>query len=147
PLYNSVTDFSPVALIADLSLVLVARKDLPAGDLPGFIAYAKANQKTMQFGSAGAGSATHLGCTLLNAAIGVDVTHGPYRGGAPAMQDVIAGRIEYLCVDTPLAIPQIESGTVQAIAILTRARSSALPALASAQEQGLTGFEASNWAA
>ena len=89
PPYNSTTDFAPVALIADLSLVLVARKDLPAGNLQEFIAYAKANQAKMQFGSAGAGSATHLGCALLNAAIGVDVTHIPYRGGGPAMQDLI----------------------------------------------------------
>ena len=140
PPYSAATDFAPVALIADLSLVLVARKDLPAGNLPEFIAYAKANQAKMQFGSAGAGSATHLGCVLLNAAIGIDVTHIPYRGGAPAMQDLIAGRIDYLCIDTPIVIPQIESGALKAIAILTRGRSSSLPALASAHEQGLSQF-------
>jgi tripartite-type tricarboxylate transporter receptor subunit TctC len=147
PPYSSAADFTPVALIADLSLVLVARKDLPPGTLPEFIAYAKANQARMQFGSAGAGSATHLGCVLLNAAIGVDVTHIPYRGGAPAMQDLIAGRIDYLCIDTPIVIPQIEGGALKAIAILTRGRSSSLPALASAHEQGLSNFEASNWSA
>src|SRR6202050_31091 len=84
PFYNSVTDFTPVVLIADLSLVMVARKDLPANNLQEFIAYAKANQKTMQFASAGAGSATHLGCALINARIGVDVNHVPYRGGGAA---------------------------------------------------------------
>ena len=141
------TDFAPVALVADLSLVLVARKDLPAGNLPEFIAYVKANQAKLQFGSAGAGSATHLGCVLINAAIGVNVTHIPYRGGAPAMQDLVAGRVDYMCVDTPVAVPQIESGTIKAIAILTRARSPNLPTLASAHEQGLADFEASNWAA
>src|SRR6266849_2140588 len=147
PPYSSASDFAPVALIADLSLVLVARKDLPAGNLPEFIAHAKANQAKMQFGSAGAGSATHLGCVLLNAAIGIDVTHIPYRGGAPAMQDLIAGRIDYLCIDTPIVIAQIESGALKAVAILTRGRSSSLPALASAHEQGLSNFEASNWSA
>jgi len=147
PPYNSATDFAPVALIADLSLVLVARKDLPAGTLPEFIAHAKANQAKMQFGSAGPGSATHLGCVLLNAAIGIHVTHIPYRGGAPAMQDLIAGRIDYLCIDTPIVIPQIESGALKAIAILSRERSSSLPALPSAHEQGLANFEASNWSA
>jgi tripartite-type tricarboxylate transporter receptor subunit TctC len=147
PLYNAVADFAPVALVADLSLVLVVRKDLPAGNLPEFIAYAKGNQQKLQFGSAGAGSATHLGCVLINAAIGVNVTHVPYRGGAPAMQDLVAGRIDYMCVDTPVAVPQIESGTIKAIAILTRTRSPSLPALPSAQEQGLADFEASNWAA
>ena len=113
PPYNVAADFAPVALIADLSLVLVTRKDLPAADLQEFIAYAKANQDKMQFGSASAGSATHLGCALLNAAIGVNVTHIPYRGGAPAMQDLVAGRIDYLCIDTPIAIPLIEGGADQ----------------------------------
>jgi len=147
PPYNSRTDFEPVALIADLSLVLVARKDLPANNLKEFIAYAKANQAKMQFASAGAGSATHLGCVLLNAAAGVEVTHVPYRGGAPAMQDLVAGRVDYLCIDTPVAIPQIESGAIKGIAILTKGRSASLPNLPSAQEQGLANFEASNWAA
>jgi tripartite-type tricarboxylate transporter receptor subunit TctC len=147
PLYNSVTDFAPVALVADLSLVLVARKDLPVANLREFIAYAKANGDKMQFGSAGAGSATHLGCALINGTAGITITHVPYRGGAPAMQDLVAGRIDYLCIDTPVAVPQIESGNVKAIAILSRTRSPSLPQLASAHEQGLTDLEASNWAA
>lgn len=147
PPYNVTQDFAPVGLFADLSLVLVTRKDLPAGNLQEFIAYAKANQDKMQFGSASAGSATHLGCALLNAAAGVTVTHIPYRGGAPAMQDLVGGRIDYLCIDTPIAIPLIEGGQIKALAILTRDRSSSLPNLPSAQEQGLAGFEAANWAA
>jgi len=79
PLYNAATDFAPVMLIAQTPLVLLARKDLPAGKLPEFIAYAKVNQSHMQFGSGGTGSASHLACVLLNAAIGVAVTHVPYR--------------------------------------------------------------------
>jgi tripartite-type tricarboxylate transporter receptor subunit TctC len=146
PLYDAATDFAPVILVVDLPLVLVARKDFPADDLPGFIAYTKAHEASMQYGSGGAGSATHLACALLNAAAGVNVTHVPYRGGAPAMQDLIAGRIDYLCIDTPIALPQIESNTVKAIAVLTRSRSPSLPALASAHEQGLANFAAANWA-
>ncbi len=96
PLYNAVTDFVPVALIAEVPLVLIARKDLPAATLPEFIAYAKANQAKMTFGSAGSGSATHLGCVLLNTAMGTDITHVPYRGTGPAMQDLAAGRIDFL---------------------------------------------------
>jgi tripartite-type tricarboxylate transporter receptor subunit TctC len=147
PFYNAIADFTPVVLIADLSLVMVARKDLPANNLQEFIVYTKANQKTMQFASAGAGSATHLGCALINARIGVDVTHVPYRGGAPAMQDLIARRVDYLCIDAPTAIPQIESGAIKPITILSRVRSPSLPNLASAHEQGLADFEASNWCA
>jgi tripartite-type tricarboxylate transporter receptor subunit TctC len=147
PFYNSMTDFSPVVLVADLSLVMVARKDFPANNLQEFMAYAKTNEKTMQFASAGAGSATHLGCALINARIGVDVTHVPYRGGAPAMQDLIAERVDYLCIDTPTAIPQIEGGAIKPIAILSRGRSPSLPNVASVHEQGLTDFEAANWTA
>ena len=138
PLYNAATDFAPVMLIAQTPLVLLARKDLPANNLKEFIAYAKANQASMQYGSGGAGSASHLACVLLNAAIGINVTHVPYRGAAPAMQDLIAGRIDYQCPDTPIAIPQIQSKMVKAIAILTRDRSPSLPSQASAHEQGLT---------
>jgi tripartite-type tricarboxylate transporter receptor subunit TctC len=145
PLYNAATDFAPVILVAETPLLLLARKDLPANTLSEFIDYAKANQAKMQYGSGGAGSASHLACMLLNAAIGINVTHVPYRGAAPAMQDLIAGRIDYQCPDTPVAIAQIESKTIKAIAILTRDRSPRLPALASAHEQGLTNFAASNW--
>ena len=147
PFYNATADFAPVVLVAELSLVLVARKDLPANNLQEFIAYATANQKTMRFASAGAGSATHLGCALLNARIGIDVTHVPYRGGALAMQDLIAQRVDYLCIDTPAALAQIESGAIKPVAILSHDRSPGLPGLAPAHEQGLTGFEASNWSA
>jgi tripartite-type tricarboxylate transporter receptor subunit TctC len=145
PSYNAATDFVPVILVAETPLVLLARRDLPADNLPEFISYAKANQAKMQYGSGGAGSASHLACLLVNATIGVNVTHVPYRGAAPAMQDLIAGRIDYQCPDTPIAISQIESKTVKAIAILTRDRSPSLPALASADEQGLANFAASNW--
>ena len=95
PLYNAATDFAPVALIAEIPHVLLARKDLPAGDLPEFIAYAKANQTKMQYGSPGAGSVNHLACALLNLSAGIDVTHIPYRGAI--MPDLIAGRIDYWC--------------------------------------------------
>jgi tripartite-type tricarboxylate transporter receptor subunit TctC len=138
PLYNAATDFAPVVLIAETPLVLLA--DMPANNLPEFT-----NQAKMQYGSGGVGSASHLACVLLNAAIGVNVTHVPYRGAAPALQDLIAGRIDYQCPDPPIAIPRIESAMVKPIAILTRDRSPSLPALASAREQGLTDLQASNW--
>src|SRR5437764_13678711 len=96
PLYNAATDFAPVALIAEVPIVLITRKDLPVNNLQEFIAYAKANQAKMQYGSAGAGSATHLGCVLLNYLIGVDITHLPYRGNGPARQGLQGGRINYL---------------------------------------------------
>jgi tripartite-type tricarboxylate transporter receptor subunit TctC len=145
PLYNAATDFTPVALLAQVPLVLIARKDLPANDLQEFIAYLKANQDKMTFGSAGAGSATHLGCALLNAAIGVTIQHVPYRGTGPAMQDLAAGRIDYLCEIVTTALPQIQGGTVKPIAMLSLQRSPVLPNLPTANESGLPNFEAYTW--
>ena len=145
PLYHAATDFTPVALVAEQPILLIVRKDFPADNLVDFIAYAKANQEKMQFGSAGTGSGVHLACVLLNAAMGVNVVHVPYRGTAPAMQDLIAGRIDYQCpVITPV-VPQIQGGLVKAIATLTKTRTPVLPNLATAQEQGLKDFEAYIW--
>jgi tripartite-type tricarboxylate transporter receptor subunit TctC len=145
PLYNAATDFTPVALMAQVPLVLIARKDLPVNNLQEFIAYAKANQSKMSYGSAGAGSATHLGCVLLNAAMGVDIQHVPYRGTGPAMQDLAAGRIDYLCEIVTTALPQIQGGTVKPIAMLSLDRSPVLPNLPTANESGLPKFEAYTW--
>jgi tripartite-type tricarboxylate transporter receptor subunit TctC len=100
----------------------------------------------MQFGSAGAGSATHLGCVVLNYTIGVNVTHIPYRGTGPAMQDLTGGRIDYLCEIIASAKPQIDGGTVKGLAILTKQRSPALPNLPTALEQG-TDVQAYTWSA
>ena len=145
PLYNATTYFSPVALIVEQPVVLIARKDFPANDLSEFIAYARANQTKMQYGSGGVGSMPHLACELLNMAIGINTTHVPYRGGGPLMPDLIAGRIDYFCSLTALAIPQIESKTVKAIAIFSKSRLPILPHLTSAHEQGLSNFEVNPW--
>jgi tripartite-type tricarboxylate transporter receptor subunit TctC len=143
--YNAVTDFAPVALVAEQPMVLITRKDFPANTLPEFIAYVKANAAKLQYGSAGVGSTTHLGCALLNSAAGLDVTHVPYRGGGPVMADLIAGQVHYMCSNSAGALPQIESGTVKGIALLARERSSLIPTLATAHEQGLKDFEAITW--
>jgi tripartite-type tricarboxylate transporter receptor subunit TctC len=137
PLYNAVTDFAPVGLIAEVPIALLVRKDLPAKDLKEFVAYAKANQAKMQFGSAGAGSATHLGCVVLNTAMGTNITHVPYKGTGPAMQDLVAGRIDFLCEIITTAKPQIDGGNVRALAIMTTTRSPVLPNLPTTREQGL----------
>jgi tripartite-type tricarboxylate transporter receptor subunit TctC len=145
PLYNAEADFAPVVLIMDQSLVLVARKDFPANSLQEFIAYAKANQSTMQYGSAGVGGSNHLACVLLNVAIGINVMHIPYRSGGQAMQDLLAGRIDYQCPSAPTAMPQIAGNSVKTLAMLSKKRSPSLPDLASAHEQGLTDFDIPSW--
>jgi tripartite-type tricarboxylate transporter receptor subunit TctC len=145
PLYDAATDFAPVALLVEQPMVLIARKDFPAATLPEFIAFTRSNQAKMQYASSGAGSATHLACVLFNAAIGVKVTHVPYRGAGLAMQDLIAGRIDYQCQILPAALPHIEAHQVKAIATLAKTRARTQPNLASAHEQGLANFETVGW--
>jgi tripartite-type tricarboxylate transporter receptor subunit TctC len=145
PLYNAATDFTPVALMAEVPIILVVRKDLPANNFREFVTYAKANQSKMQYGSAGAGSATHLGCVLMNYIIGTDITHVPYRGTGPAMQDLQGGRIDFLCEIITTAKPQVDGGTVKALAIFQKERSPAMPNLPTALEQGTQNLEAYTW--
>jgi tripartite-type tricarboxylate transporter receptor subunit TctC len=147
PQYDALNDFLPVALIAEQPIVLIARRDLPANNLQDFIAYAKDHQAKMQYGSAGAGSAAHLACVVLNSTIGLTVTHVPYRGGGQAMQDLIAGRIDYQCPLLPIATQQIQSGSIKAVALLSHERSRTIPELATAREQGLADLDISNWSA
>jgi tripartite-type tricarboxylate transporter receptor subunit TctC len=144
PAYNALTDFAPVALMVEAPLVLVARKDMPVKGMKEFVAYAKANKDKMQYASAGTGSAIHLGCALMNMVAGLDVVHVPYRGANPAMQDLIGGRVDYLCDIITTAKPQIDAGTVKAIAILTKERSPVLPNVPTAIEQGFD-VEAYTW--
>jgi tripartite-type tricarboxylate transporter receptor subunit TctC len=136
PLYNSQTDFTPVALLAEVPIILTVRKDLPVKNFKEFVEYAQKNQNKMQFGSAGAGSATHLGCVLLNYLLKTNINHIPYKGTGPAMIDLAAGRIDFLCEIITTAKPHVDNGTVTALAIFDTERSKALPNLATAIEQG-----------
>jgi tripartite-type tricarboxylate transporter receptor subunit TctC len=145
PLYNAATDFVPVALLAEVPIVLIVRKDLPTKDFKEFVAYSKANHSKMQYGSAGAGAASHLACVLLNYVIGTNMTHVPYRGTGPATQDLVAGRIDVLCQAITAAKGQIDGGTVNALALLDARRSPALPNVPTAAEQGTQGLEAYTW--
>lgn len=148
PLYNSVTDFTPVGLVAETPIALLVRKGLPVSNLQEFIAYAKANQAKMSFGSAGPGSATHLGCVVVNMVLDLKVEHIAYRGTGPAMQDLLSDRsIDYICDIINTAKPQIEGGTVKGLAIMTKERSAVLPNLPTGLEQGVKDFEAYTWTA
>src|SRR5216684_3243035 len=133
------------ALIAEVPTVLIVRKDLPVSNLKEFVEYAKKNQDKMSFGSAGAGSATHLACVVLDVAMGTHITHVPYRGTGPAMQDLQAGRIDYLCEIVTTAKAQIDGNTVKAIALMNSTRSPALPNVPTTVEQGVANAEAYTW--
>jgi len=145
PLYNAVTDFQPVGLMTESPRALIARKDLPVNNLQGLIAYLKANAGKAQFGSAGVGSGTHLPCVLFNLAIGVDVTHVPYRGEGPLMQDLIGGRIDYMCATMQSGAVQVKDGNAKGIAVMAKTRVAIIPDVPTTGEQGLPGVEASVW--
>jgi tripartite-type tricarboxylate transporter receptor subunit TctC len=145
PLYSATKDFTSVVLVAEQPLVLVTRKNFPASTLQEFAAYAKPNAAKLSFGSGGAGSATHLGCVLLNSKLGINVQHVPYRGSALALQDLIAGRIDYMCDAVSTELAPIKAGNVKPIAVLTSQRSAVLPDVPTAQEQGFIGLDANNW--
>jgi len=147
PLYNAATDFTPVALLTDSPRVLITRKDLPPNTLPEFIAYVKANKDKLQYGSPGGGSGGHVCAILLDGLIGSRITHVPYRGAAPAMQDLIAGRLDYMCEQISTAVQQIDAGTVKGIAILGPERVPVVPKLSSAKEAGLGDFDCGAWSA
>jgi tripartite-type tricarboxylate transporter receptor subunit TctC len=145
PLYNAATDFEPVGLVSESPRILIARKDLPANNLNELIAYLKASETTAQFGSAGVGSGTHLPCVLFNSAIGARVTHIPYRGEGPAVQDLIGGRIDYMCATIQTGAVQAKEGNVKGIAVMAEKRVPIIPDLPTTGEQGVAGVEASVW--
>src|SRR3569833_3001413 len=143
--YDSVADFEPVGIVTESPRLLVARKGLPVNNLQELIAYMKANQSKMQYGSAGVGSGTHLPCALLNFTLGVDITMVSYRGENPSLSDVIADRIDYMCTTIQSGAVQAKQGTVKGIAVMAPRRASIIPDVPTTGEQGLAGVEATVW--
>jgi tripartite-type tricarboxylate transporter receptor subunit TctC len=145
PLYNSVTDFTPVGLVSESPRILNARKDLPVNGLQEFVAWLKANERTAQFGSAGVGTGTHLPCVLFNLAVGVNITHVPYRGASAVIQDLMGGRIDYMCDTIQTGAQLAKQGALKPIAAMAPHRVAIIPELATTGEQGVAGVEASVW--
>jgi tripartite-type tricarboxylate transporter receptor subunit TctC len=146
-LYDSVADFTAAGLVVEQPIVLITRPDLPVNTLQEFRAYAKVNHQKMQFGSSGVGSGSHFSCARLNAALGIEPTHVPYRGSAPAMQDLIGGRIDYFCALAAAATGPLEAGNAKALALLTSERSDLFPAVQTSTEQGVPGVDSYFWTA
>src|SRR5262245_58468840 len=135
PPYDAEAEFVPVALLADLVMLVAVRADLPIDGLNDFIAHLHTNSANMQYASAGFGSPSHLACALLNSTLDADVRHVPYRGGSPATRELLAGKVDYFCSNVAAIKPHIEAGRLKAPAMLSRERLD-LPAVATAQEQG-----------
>jgi tripartite-type tricarboxylate transporter receptor subunit TctC len=140
-------DFTPIAIFAITPIVLMVNPALPINNVPELIAYAKANPGKVNFGSAGVGSTPHLSGELFKNLTGVEITHVPYRGTAPAMNDLIAGHIQMFFDLLPGSLPQIGAGKVRGIANAGAKRPPSLPNLPTVAEQGLTGFDSSSWVA
>jgi len=143
--YDVLNDFEPVALLASFSSMIVARKAMPANDLKELVAWLKANPGKASQGSAGVGSMGHLGGVYFQNISGTRLQHVPYRGSAPAMQDLVAGQIDVM-IDAPVMIlPQLRAGTIKAFAVLAKSRLVQAPDIPTADEAGLPGFHVSNW--
>jgi tripartite-type tricarboxylate transporter receptor subunit TctC len=145
--YDPIGDFEHVTLFSDSSRVLIARKDFPANHFNAFIAHAKTHQAAMQYGSAGAGSGSHTCAILLDGAMGTKITHVPYRGAGPAMQDLIGGRIDYMAEQISTALPQIKAGNVKAFATFGPERAPGLEDLPTTDELGFKGIDCGAWGA
>jgi tripartite-type tricarboxylate transporter receptor subunit TctC len=143
--YNPVSDFEHSTLHTDSARVLITRKDFPANTFPEFVAYVKANQNKVQYGSPGVGSGGHVCAILLDRAMGTKITNVPYRGAGPAMQDLIAGRLDYMAEQISTAITQIHGGTVKAIAALGPNSAPGLENLPTTDSAGMKGLDCGAW--
>jgi tripartite-type tricarboxylate transporter receptor subunit TctC len=143
--FNPASDFAPVALLATVPIVLMVHPSMPAKNVPELVALAKARPGTLNFGSSGIGTTNHLAGELLKRMTGIDIVHVPYKGAAPAMNDLIAGHIPIMFDNMPAVLPQVHGGSVRAIAVAGGKRASALPDVPTVAEQGVSGFEAFSW--
>lgn len=143
--YDPVKDFEPVAHLGSAPLVLIANPALPAKTFPEFVEYARRNTAKLHYGSAGAGSISHLGCLVLMSEMKTEVQHIPYKGVAPAMADLLGGQIEFMCDQTTTALPQVRSGKLKAIAALVSARIPVMADLPTAAEAGFPGVNVRSW--
>ena len=143
--YDHVKDFAPVILVAGVPNVLVVHPSVPARTVGEFITYAKANPGKLNFASSGSGTSIHLAGELFKVMAGVQMTHVPYKGSSPAIQDLLGGQVQLMFDNLPSALPQIKAGKLRALAVTTANRTPALPDVPTVAEAGLPGFEASSW--
>ena len=143
--YDPRKDLTPIGPMSFNTSVMVVRSDLPAKTLQQYVAYAKANSDKLTFGSSGSGSGPHLQGARLMALLGVTATHVPYSGGGPALNDLVAKRIDFMIDFLGLCLPQIKAGNVRALAVIARNRTDLLPDVPTFQEAGLPTMQGSSW--
>jgi tripartite-type tricarboxylate transporter receptor subunit TctC len=143
--YDTVKDLTPVTMVASAPLMLVVNPSVPAKSVAEFIAYAKANPGKLNFGSGGTGATPHLAGEMLKFMAGLQVTHIPYKGGAPALADLIGGQIQFMCENIPGTLPFVKAGKLRALAVTDLKRSPLLPELPTLDESGLKGYQIVGW--
>lgn len=143
--FDTARDFAPVGMVASLPQILVVQPGFPAQDLRQLIAMAKQKPGQMQFASVGNGSPSHLAGELLNLRAGTQITHVPYRGGGPAMNDLLGGQVSMAWVSIPAAAQFVKAGKVRALAVSTKKRSAAFPEVPTVEEAGVSDFEVDSW--
>jgi tripartite-type tricarboxylate transporter receptor subunit TctC len=143
--YDTLNDFDYVGQVADVPMMLIAKKATPAANFAQFLAYAKANKDKVTYANAGVGSASYLCGLLFMSAVQADFTMVPYKGTGPAMNDLVGGQVDFMCDQTTNTVPQIKSGNVKAYGVTTAARLASMPELPTLDEQGLKGFDLVVW--
>ena len=143
--YEPLRDHAAITWATSGSNVLVVHPSVPAKTVKDLIALAKAQPGKLSYGSSGAGNAGHLAGELFNGMAGIKMVHIPYKGGAPAMVDLLAGQIQLIFSSAPTAVPQVKNNKIRGLAVTTSKRSVVLPELPTISEAGLPGFEADNW--
>lgn len=143
--YDPVKDFTPVALVAQVPNILVVNPAVPAKSVRELIELARARPGTLNFGSGSTGSTGHLAGELFNTMAGVKMVHIPYKGGSPAMADLLAGQVQLMFDNLANALPNVRAGRLRALAVTTLARSPAMPDLPTIAESGLPGFDLTTW--
>lgn len=145
--YNAAKDFAPVMLLGSISNVLLVGPDQPFKNVKDVVTAAKAKPGSLQFASAGQGTSQHLSGETFKLLAGVEITHVPYKGSAPAIQDVMGGQVPMSFETALVALPQIKAGKVKALAVTSAKRSAVLPDVPTMQEAGVAGFDVSSWQA
>jgi tripartite-type tricarboxylate transporter receptor subunit TctC len=143
--YDHVKDFAPVILVAGVPNVLVVNPALPVNSVQELIAYGRANPGKLNFASSGSGTSIHLSAELFKTMTGVQMAHVPYKGSAPALQDLVGGQVQLMFDNLPSSLALIKGGKLRALAVTSAQRSSALPDVPTVAEAGVPGFEASSW--
>jgi tripartite-type tricarboxylate transporter receptor subunit TctC len=143
--YDALRDLQPVSMLARVPLVLIVHPSVPASSVPEFVAYARSSQGKVNYASPGSGTSNHLYMEFFKGIAGFEMTHVPYKGGGPAMNDLLGGQVQAILISQTLAAPQVRGGKVRALAVTSEKRSGVLPQVPTFAEAGYADFTPHTW--